>query len=159
MPTSLSALIAERGLHLQKLASNSKRVLGGCREWSLARTEEGYGKFAHGGAWLLAHRVSWACANEQDPGTLLVLHDCDNPPCIDPSHLFLGDHHDNSIDAARKGKHSRAVLTHARVEEARILRSAGLSYRAIAEKLDVNPVTVWNIIKGNTWNHAESHQG
>lgn len=51
-----------------------------------------------------AHRVSYAYYNGVDPKHLFVCHKCDNPPCINPSHLFLGTAKDNMLDASKKGR-------------------------------------------------------
>lgn len=59
--------------------------------------------------WLLAHRVSIALAGRH-PGHQMVLHRCDNPPCINPGHLFLGSRADNMADARRKGRLGSAVV-------------------------------------------------
>jgi hypothetical protein len=52
----------------------------------------------------MAHRVAWTLVNGKIHDGLLVLHACDNPPCCRPSHLRLGTHRDNVLDAVAKGR-------------------------------------------------------
>jgi len=74
-----------------------------CIEWPRARSPEGYGRTWFRGRLDQAHRVAWIKAFGEIPGKLWVLHRCDNPPCINTDHLFLGTHSDNMQDAASKG--------------------------------------------------------
>lgn len=67
-----------------------------------------YFKFAGEGARLLAHRASYKIYKGEIPKGMLVLHDCDNRLCVNPDHLFLGTHKDNTQDMIRKGRHGRS---------------------------------------------------
>ena len=68
-----------------------------------------YGRFSLDRSRVDAHRVAWLLVHG-DPGDDLVCHTCDNMPCCNPSHLFLGSHGDNNMDMARKGRHGIAKL-------------------------------------------------
>ncbi|MEU9705097.1 HNH endonuclease [Streptomyces sp. NPDC047981] len=77
-----------------------------CWPWIGHRTAKGYGQFQIGGRKKRAHRwlVEWALGDVLE-ADIFVCHTCDNPPCCNPSHLFIGDAEANNRDKAAKGRH------------------------------------------------------
>lgn len=75
-----------------------------CVEWQGARTASGYGNRFRHGRYVGAHRIAWEETFGPIPEGLCVLHRCDNRPCINPEHLFLGTKGDNIRDAIAKGR-------------------------------------------------------
>lgn len=76
-----------------------------CWLWTGAKFKSGYGQIDDKGKTLRAHRVSYELRYGVTPGDFHVLHSCDNPPCVNPSHLFLGTVKDNMRDCISKNRH------------------------------------------------------
>lgn len=136
------------------------RKPNGCWEWTAFRTSLGYGKVRAGGhaprfgPLLLAHRAMWEMTNGPIPAGLCVLHQCDNPPCVNPSHLRLGTKAENSREAVERGLMPRgndrwnAKLTPKLVRQ---IRAAAGSQREIATHLGVSQQTVSKVRRGLSW--------
>ncbi len=76
-----------------------------CWPWMGARARrDGYGRFDHDAA----HRAAYRFATGPIPDGLFVCHRCDNPPCVNPLHLWLGAAADNNADRDAKGRHRQA---------------------------------------------------
>jgi|SRR5579864_39387 len=137
---------------------------GECWSWIGAKSSAGYGILSKkpGPSPLYAHRISWELNNGPIPHGACVLHRCDNPPCVNPDHLFLGSKRDNSRDMAAKGRagarwgeqSSHHLLTDSLVREMRRLHSNGLSYAGIGAEFDLSKGTVQYAVSRG-WRHIQ----
>lgn len=147
----------------------------GCWVWKGERLSslphKAYGRFFGGGrldgrkVQLLAHRVSFELANGPIPPRMDVCHHCDNPPCVRPSHLFLGTRSDNARDMVAKGRrfqplsrgeaHGNALLTESAVVEIRRLARDGLATRkAMSLRFGVSIGTIEAVTSRRSWKHV-----
>lgn len=76
-----------------------------CWEWVGAKRTNGYGTLQVNGKSVLAHRFSYAFHKGKIPSGLFVLHTCDNKPCVNPRHLWIGSAQDNMTDKMKKGRY------------------------------------------------------
>lgn len=105
---------------------------------------------------LMTHRVSWELHNGPIPEGLCVLHKCDVPNCIRPSHLFLGTKAQNSADMTAKARQKRGRdLPQAKLTErqVRAIRKSDATQKALASKYGVSQSLISNIKTGKYWKH------
>lgn len=139
-----------------------------CWLWTGARDADGYGRFRTGGSkakrmWN-AHRFAWTLTYGLIPKGRQVLHNCpdgDNPSCVNPAHLWLGDQKANIQDCWRKGRHKRrpgelspvSKLTADQVLAIRAARDAGVPGTEVARLYGISVQHVCTIFKRRTWRH------
>ncbi len=75
-----------------------------CWIWMAHKNNKGYGVIHFNGKVTLAHRIAYTHSNGVIPDGMKICHTCDNPPCVNPQHLFLGTQMDNLRDMAKKGR-------------------------------------------------------
>jgi hypothetical protein len=135
-----------------------------CWEWTAGLNKWGYGKFfinIEGGIERIftASRISYFISNNHYPSDLNVLHRCDNRKCVNPNHLFLGTHAENSKDMIDKGrcsnqkgennggvKHSKELIL-----EIRAKHKKGKSQNSLAKEYGFNSGYVSRIIRRVIW--------
>lgn len=123
-----------------------------CWEWQAYRGPKGYGQFGIGRNRLeKSSRVAWALTHDGVFPELCVLHSCDNPPCCNPKHLFLGSRKNNNDDMQSKGRASiQQKLSTDQANEVRARARAGEPTRELAMEFGVSQACVCNIRAGRT---------
>lgn len=157
---------------MERLHSRIDRSGGrdACWPWT-GMTQRGYGLIveSHHGRRFLTHRLAYEAANgSKIPPDMSVCHRCDNPPCCNPAHLFLGTQSENAHDmwnkqrgytkgpgalAAKGERVGGAKLTRDRVLEIRAARGRGESLKSIARRHGVCEATISLVASGRTWGH------
>lgn len=117
-----------------------------CWEWSLVKTSAGYGFSRRHG---YAHRIAFELSTGQTiPDGMVVCHRCDNPGCVNPTHLFLGTHADNAADRSRKGRSRKPwKFTPDVIAQIQRQRVEGRSIAEIARLLGSDRATVSRVLK------------
>lgn len=127
--------------------------LGPCHVYTKHCDDWGYGiLWATGIPTRKAHRIAWLLQVGPIPAGLLVLHRCDNPPCVRLDHLFLGTTTDNVADRDTKGRqqqgtrHHSAKLSDEDVIAIRAARAAGKSRNDLAKQYSIHPAYVYQLV-------------
>ena len=133
-----------------------------CWEWQ-GSTLSKYGQFSVTNAEgshknVRAHRYSYELFVGK-VGDNIVCHDCDNPSCVNPDHLFLGSQKDNIEDKMKKNRQAKgssigtSILTEGDIPNVRKQLFAGKSLQYIADRYEVTKQCIWNVKHGKTWRH------
>lgn len=135
-----------------------------CWPWTARIGAGGYGSFAFDhthprGAHRVAFELTHGPIPAEDPGSarIFVLHRCDNRPCCNPAHLFIGTHDENMADMVAKGRQAvgersgQARLTADEVLAIRKMVADGATYRQAAERFGVSTPCVGEIARRWTW--------
>ncbi len=134
-----------------------------CWEWQASRYYYGHGRFSVKTKPISAHRWGYEFLVGPIPEGMFVCHHCDNPPCVNPKHLFVGTARDNMLDKMRKGRqgncgsshqgvrNGRAKLTLVEVESIRCLGAQGATQLEIARLFGISPTQTARILKGESW--------
>lgn len=151
-----------------------------CWVWTASKRNKGYGAFV----WAdksgkviqgRAHRFSWEVYYGPIPFGKCILHNCDNPACIRPDHLFIGTKAINNDDMRRKGRsvpggthlkakglpgryergteHHNAKMTPAKIREIRILKNS-LSYSQLSARFGLAIGHLFRIVNRKVWKHV-----
>jgi hypothetical protein len=128
----------------------------GCWVWTAHRNPKGYGRLNINSQVRLAHRLSFEVHVGPIPEGMLVCHRCDNPPCVNPAHLFLGTPAENSADMAAKGRSpqvrnersGKARLSDVQVDEIRRRRSGGETCTSLAKAFGVGAPHISRVTRG-----------
>ena len=136
---------------LDRFMDKVELVDTGCYEWTAGCCGGGYGVFFIDRVSYRAHRIAWELLVGDIPEGKWVLHDCDNPKCVNPDHLYIGSHQDNVDDMVRRGR-TVAKLTRQEVDEIRYKYASGLcSAINLGDEYGVHRNQIHRIIRRERW--------
>lgn len=133
-----------------------------CWEWKKHRSKQGYGSAVWNKKSYKSHRLAYEFHKGKIPENICVLHKCDNPPCGNPAHLFLGTNKDNVNDRVKKGRNGNSLgenshlskLKNNEVLKIKKLLAKGTHVLVISRLYDVTKETIYGIRDGKTWKHV-----
>jgi hypothetical protein len=157
---------------------NVVKLASGCWEWTGNREAKGYGRFGAENKMHKAHRFSYELHYGPIPEGKMIIHSCDNPPCINPDHISAGTCKDNSDDMISRNRavHNRGTkphykkhpeeiqrgerigthkVTESQIKQIRSLYASGGYYQhVIAKMFHISQTSVWRIVRDITWKHV-----
>lgn len=119
-----------------------------CWIWTGSMYRDGYGRVRAGDKSTAAHRFSWLLCHGQIPAGKFVCHTCDVRACVNPSHLYIGNHSENMRDMVGKNCMFRQILT---VENVREIKNSKEHANILAKRYGVGPTAIYNVRSGFCW--------
>lgn len=147
-----------------------------CWEWKGEMSNKGYGRVWYMGDRFSAHRFSYMAFVGEIPSGKLILHQCDNPKCVNPNHLHPGTYRDNINEAVARNRackgdlnglrrhpesivhgdnHPKSRLTSNQVKEMRLAYNNGVSSKELAQQYGIAQRTAQRALKGETWKRGD----
>jgi hypothetical protein len=130
---------------------NSEIDINGCWLWKRSRNNKRYGTLRFKGKKILAHRLSYLTFVGEIPNNLHVLHNCDNPTCVNPKHLFLGNQNEKMGKLLQKEVDEIRTLWSAELAERAKGKDVQLTQKELAKRFKVSRTAISNIVNNKVW--------
>ncbi|WP_320537698.1 HNH endonuclease [Pseudarthrobacter sp. IC2-21] len=143
----------------ERFWEKTRREPGGCLTWTAYRTADGYGQFSFNGRRIGAHRAAWMIfTGEELTSHQCILHNCDNPPCVEITHLRVGTSAENTAEKIARGRsfyiggerHGAARIPEETIVRIRLMLAEGMTHERIAAEVGCSRTHITNIKNGKT---------
>lgn len=128
-----------------------------CWNWTARLFSSGYGSISINDKTYKVSRVMYELVFGKIKKGLYVLHKCDNKKCVNPEHLFLGNHKDNMKDMVKKGRQSRGEDSRSKLTEKQVIEIRKIykkfNQQELADRFKVSRRLIHNIIYKKAWKH------
>jgi hypothetical protein len=144
----------------EKIKQNITLNERGCWVWNKGKSNSGYSKMTFKNRTMCGSRVSFMVFKGKISKNKVVCHTCDNPPCVNPDHLFLGTIRDNRTDCVVKNRHakgSKIGISKLKEKDIPIIKKMyynNLSQREIALLFNTSQTTISRVLLKQTWSHT-----
>jgi Autographiviridae endonuclease len=142
--------------------SIQRNMITPCWEWTGHLDSKGYGRLRVDGKTTGAHRISWVLYNSPITSSDFICHRCDNPPCVNPLHLFKGTNIDNVRDAQSKNRYEKVGMPGTANPSCKLSQDDVMYIREhaqemtgveLSKKFSISRGSISNIILRRTWRH------
>lgn len=155
--------MSKKNTRTKELILNNINIENNCWIWKKHLNHCGYGTITHNNKKYLSHRLSYLIFKGKIPKDLYVLHTCDNPPCVNPDHLWTGSQFDNMLDMKQKNRSSKGLiragqnnpkskLKNKDINVIKDLYKNGTKVKEISKMFNVYWTTIYKILNNETWN-------
>lgn len=146
---------------IERIKSKTHYASNGCWEYTGFRLRGQHGRMTFNSKTWYVHRLAWTELNGPVPSNIQVCHKCDNPPCWNPEHLFLGTNDDNVHDCVQKKRHAFGARNgSARLTDDLVVKISNsyvpgkITMQQIADTHGISLTLAYNIIRGKMWKHV-----
>ena len=163
MTPKIKAIWTSESLY-KKFFSRLRHKRNGCIEYTGNLNADGYGYVCINAFFWRVHRLIWTLACGEIEEKKLICHKCDNPCCVNLSHLFIGSYLDNNRDSRKKGRgrkqngenNTSAKLTETQVKRIRWLYDGGHAQADLARQYKVDQSNISRIVNLKKWKKIQN---
>ena len=141
------------------LLRRTRKTPYGCAEWLGYCDQSGYPQLWHNKKRFIVTRLVMHLTHDfelsKKTSHQFVCHHCDNPSCINPEHLYIGDAKTNVVDAVKRKRYRTRTLTDVKIIQIFALHAKGTTPKEIAKHFDIGIYTIHSVLRRHSWKHVK----